>query len=245
MLETSAVVDDVRQRTTLRTRLAAASEMLAGATAGDDSASSIGRALLAVTEAPRAAVFLRSPNGVVTCPWFHNLSDAYVRELHTPNGVNPWMHIIRHPELRCMDLPKGRRNIPEPSLVRDVRGWPSANADLIEWADREGLCSICSWPLSRAGRVIAAVACYYDEPHVCSSSEHDIMREFAHQASARIQAGSAAHTGLRNETGAAVRTARLAPAPPAFNRGTPRVSDAQRGLRSSSRLPDSPRERST
>jgi len=181
----SALVDDVTQRATLMALLAAAREMLTAAPAADP-VSAIGRALLAVTGAPRAAVLFRSPTGFVTCPWFHNLSDAYVQGLRTPDGVNPWMHIMRHPELRCMDLPKGRTSTLEPALVRDVREWPSATAHLLDRTQREGLCSICSWPLSRAGRVIGAVACYYDEPHVCSAPEQEVVREFALHASALI-----------------------------------------------------------
>ncbi|HEV2284395.1 MAG TPA: hypothetical protein VGX75_18585, partial [bacterium] len=114
----------------------------------------IGSALVTLTGAQHAAVFFRSMNGVVTCPWYHNLSEVYVRELITPEGVNPWIHLVRHPELACMDLPRGgRKRPPTPWLLPDVCELPIGYT-VRQRVQREGLRSICSWPLSRAGQTI-------------------------------------------------------------------------------------------
>jgi hypothetical protein len=91
----------------LRARLAAASAIFVDTVSAEPTAA-IGRALLMVTEAPHAAVFFRSPTGIVTCPWSHKLSAAYLSRLTTPDGVNPWLHIALHPDLKPMDFPKGR-----------------------------------------------------------------------------------------------------------------------------------------
>jgi GAF domain-containing protein len=175
-----------------RANLVAAEEMLTGATSAASAAEAIGRAVLMLTGAPRAAVFFRSSNGAVTCPWYHNLPDTYVRGLVTPDGINPWIHLMRCPELTCMDMPKaGRAYSPTPWLLADVRELPSRNA-VRQRLERTGLRSICTWPLSRAGRVIGAVAYYYDAPHICSAPEEEIMSSFALQAAGAIPAGPAA-----------------------------------------------------
>lgn len=159
-------------------RLAAANEILSSAP-WPEPAVAVGRALLLLTEAPRAAVFFRSPDGAVTCQWFHNLSDAYIRTLGTPRGSNPWLHIMRHPELQCLDLPKKRGSTPEPSVVRDIHEWPLATGSLLDQMEREGFRSVCAWPVSRAGRVIAALAIYFDEPCTALVVEHGVMEIFA------------------------------------------------------------------
>ena len=161
-------------------------EILAGAVSMESGAAAIGRALLTLTEARSAAVFLRSATGAVTCPWSHNLSDKYLGALVTPADVNPWVHLLHCPELTCLDMQK-RTEIPTltPSLIPDVRELPRANV-VRRRIEREGLCSVCAWPISRAGQVIGAVAYYYDASHVCSASEEELMRTFALQAAAAI-----------------------------------------------------------
>jgi HD-GYP domain-containing protein (c-di-GMP phosphodiesterase class II) len=174
--------------------------MLTSATPAESPVAAIARALLVLTEADHAAIFLRSPAGVVTCPWSHNLSERYVAELVTPNGINPWIHILRHPELTCMDLPKTRRRTdPAPWIVRDVLELSSDHAALVDRFVRENLRSMCVWPLGRDGRVIAALAYYYDAPHECSEEEQTGMRAFAAQATTALGAGIAQGIGERTD----------------------------------------------
>jgi GAF domain-containing protein len=163
-------------------------EMLAGASSAEGAAAAIGRTLLLVTGAPRAAVFFRSPSGAVTCPWSHNLSDAYVRELVTPAGVNPWAHLLRYPELECMDLPKrGWSQSPEGRHLEHVGDMPYGTA-VRERIAREGMRSISTWPLLHGRRVIGAISCYYDGPRVWSAEDEDVMRVFAVKAAAAVPA---------------------------------------------------------
>ena len=167
------------------TRLAEAGKMLRSGAPAESPVAAIARALLVVSEADHAAIFFRSPTGVVTCPWSHNLSEQYVAELATPDGVNPWIHILRHPELTCMDLPKTRRRVdPSPWIVPDVLALSSDHAALLDRFVRENLRAMFVWPLSRDGRVTAALACYYDTPHECAEEEQQTMRAFAAQATA-------------------------------------------------------------
>lgn len=174
------------QRGELSARLAAATKMLADA-ASVEPVATIGRALLFVTKAERAAIFLRSRTGLVTCPWSHNLSDAYVQDLVTPKDANPWMHILRRPELSCMDLPKTKRQTSSaPWFLPDALALSSDHAHLVARITREGLRSMCAWPLTQAGRVTGAFVYCYDSPHVYSQDEQEVMSAFGSQAAAAL-----------------------------------------------------------
>lgn len=196
-----ALIDDIERRATIAAAggVPAGGCLAAGGPASDGAgaastqaaAATVGRALLMATQAPHAAVFLRAPSGVVTCPWSHNLPDAYVRDLITPDGVNPWIHLMKHPELTCVDMPKnGRTHNPTPWFLHDVQELPHRNA-VRQRLERAGLRSICTWPLSRGGRVVGAVVYYYDVPHVCSAPEEETMRAFALQAADAVHGGAA------------------------------------------------------
>ncbi|HEV2284327.1 MAG TPA: GAF domain-containing protein [bacterium] len=181
-------IDDAERRA----NLTAAEEMLAGAASAESAAEAIGRAVLMLTGAPRAAVFFRSSKGAVTCAWSHNLPDAYVRELVTPDGVNPWVHLMRCPEFTCMDMPKGGRAYSaKPWFLADARELPYRNP-VRQRLERAGLRAVCTWPLSRAGRVIGAIVYYFDAPHACPAAEEEAMSSFAPQAAAAVPGGPAA-----------------------------------------------------
>jgi GAF domain len=172
----------------LSARLAAATKMLADAASAEPVVVTIGRALLFLTNAKHAAIFLRSPNGLVTCPWSHNLSDVYVQDVVTPKGANPWVHILRHPELSCMDLPKTKRQMSStPWFLPDALALSSHHAPLVDRITREGLRSMCAWPLTQAGRVTGAFVYYYDSPHVYSQGEQEIMSAFGSQAETALR----------------------------------------------------------
>ena len=179
-------------RATLMARLVAVSDTLRGSPSPDAAARAVGRALLTLTGAPRGAVFLRSQNGIVTCPWSHNLSDEYVGRLQTPEGANAWAHLSHHPELACMDLPaRSRLRAAAPSIIEDIRSLPAGN-DTRRSAEREEIRALCSWPLSRGGRVFAAVAYYFDTPHACAAPEREVVLAFALQATATLDRALAA-----------------------------------------------------
>jgi GAF domain len=172
----------------LSARLAAASKMLADAPPGEPVVVTIGRALLFLTETEHAAIFFRSPNGFVTCPWSHNLSDVYIQDIVTPKNANPWVHILRNPELSCMDLPKTKRQKSSaPWFLPDALALSSDHAHLVDRITREGLRSMCAWPLTQGGRVTGAFVYYYDSPHVYSQDEQEVMSAFGSQAAAALR----------------------------------------------------------
>ena len=210
---------DRELRATLMGRLVAVSDLLRDTASVESAAAAIGRAVLQLTGASRAAVFLRLPTGVVTCPWCHNLSDDYIGWLCTPPGANPWAHLSHHPELACMDLPaRGRARSAPPSIVEDMHELPAGN-ETRRAADREGLRALSSWPLSRRGRVFAAVAYYFDTPHVCADPEREVVLAFALQATAALEQAMAhgAHNWMAARPAAAEVEVELAHDEPAVD----------------------------
>jgi putative nucleotidyltransferase with HDIG domain len=182
-------VGELRLRANLMKRLVALSESLNRPATVPAVASAIGRAAAELSEARRVAVYLRSANGIVTCQWSQGLSPVYVAEVATPNGLPPWTHLARHPELSCLELPRGgRASMPEPTLIQDVRDLPASNS-VRRRAQREGFCALASWPLVHEGRATAAVACYYDAPRRWSAAEIEAMQALAWQAGAALENG--------------------------------------------------------
>ena len=180
---------DPRLRADLMKRLVGLSEALNRPSSVAGVASAIGRAAADLSGADRVAVLLRSASGVISCPWSHGVSTAYVAEITTPEGAAPWSHLARHDELACMDLPKQRRtSAPEPVLVEDVRALPPGN-ETRRRAERENFRAFASWPLIHEGRATAAVACYYGAPRTWSAPEREAMQAFAWQAAAALENG--------------------------------------------------------
>jgi putative nucleotidyltransferase with HDIG domain len=180
---------DPRLRAELMKRLVGLSEALNRPSSVAGVASAIGQAAADLSGAGRVAVLLRSASGVVTCPWSHGLSPAYVAGIATPDGASPWAHLSRYAELACMDLPKNRRpSTPAPTLIEDTRTLPPGN-EARRRADREGFRAFVSWPLIHEGRATAAVACYYDAPRTWSAPEREAMQAFAWQAAAALENG--------------------------------------------------------
>jgi len=198
---------NVGQHGELPARFAAATKMLADTASAESVVATIGRALLFLTEAEHAALLFRSPTGFVTCPWSHNLSGAYVGELVTPKDANPWMHILRHPEISCMDLPKTKRQTSAaPWFLPDVLDLSSDHEHLVNRITREGFRSMCAWPITRAGRVIAACVYCYDSPHLYSQDEQGVMAAFALQAAAALREPGAPFSRAQSTMNATANT---------------------------------------
>ena len=183
---------EIRVRADLMKRLVGLSEALNRPSSVAGVASAIGQAAAELSGARRVAVYLRAPNGVVTCVWSQGISAVYVQETVTPtapNGMTPWAHLTKQAELACMDLPKGRRAaMPEPALIEDVATLPAGNTTRRR-AEREGFRALASWPLIHEGRATAAVACYYETPRKWSNAEREAMQALAWQAAAALENG--------------------------------------------------------
>lgn len=131
----------------------------------------IGRGAMALSTADRAAVYVRHSGGKVTCPWSQNLSPAYIEQVTT----------------RVREMPGGRLlDRTEPVLIPDAEGLPE-DSPLHGLARTEGYRATGLWPLVYEGRVVAAVGCYYDSPHIWSAAEQETMEAFCRQAAVALE----------------------------------------------------------
>ncbi len=180
---------DPQLRAELMKRLVSLSEALNRPTSVVGVAAAIGRAARSLSGAQKVAVYLRSPAGVVTCPWSEGLSPEYIAQVVTPKGANPWVHLAPRLELACMDLPKRRRGQDvEPMLLADTRKL-LAGGKVRRLAEEEGFRAMGAWPLIHEGRVRASVGCYYHAPHAWSAPEREVMQTFSWQAAAALENG--------------------------------------------------------
>jgi len=184
-------------RAKLMGRLASLRELLRDTASVEAATAAVGWAALMLTGASRCAVFLRLPNGAMSCPWSHLLSDAYVGRLCTPAGPNSWSHLSHHLELACMDLAvRGRARNAAPSIVEDICALPVDNEARRAAAD-EGIRAFCSWPLGRGGRVFGALVYFFDTPHACGDQEREVVLAFALLASTTLDRALAAEARIQ------------------------------------------------
>ncbi|RME42828.1 MAG: GAF domain-containing protein [Chloroflexi bacterium] len=131
----------------------------------------IGQGALALSEADRAAVYVRQPDNSASCPWFHGLSSTYIEQVMA----------------RARELPGGRLwASTEPVLCPDVTALPE-NAVVRQLAEAEGYRAFALWALVYEDRTAAAVGCYYNAPHHWSPVEQELMQTFASQAAIALQ----------------------------------------------------------
>jgi GAF domain-containing protein len=131
---------------------------------------SIGRGAILLSQADRAALFLRHENGEITAPWYENLSTGFVQQVSRQFDELVGKALIRSSEpVLLVDL----NQLPGDSLLKDL-------------GLKEGFRGIDIWPLIYKDDVVAAVGCYFNEPHIGSDTEQEVMLTFARQAAAAL-----------------------------------------------------------
>jgi len=152
-------------------RLASLSESLNRSFTVAEVVKAIGKGALALSDTDRVAVYLRISDDTVTCPWSEGFSVAYIEQVTA----------------RARELPGGRLfDSLDPVLISDVVGLPESSP-LRGLAKEEGYQATGLWPLVYEGRVVAAVGCYYDVPHVWSAVEKEVMVAFCRQAAVALE----------------------------------------------------------
>jgi GAF domain-containing protein/CheY-like chemotaxis protein len=131
---------------------------------------SIGKGAMVLGQADRAALYLIQDKGIVSAPWSENLSKKYVLQVTT----------------RFEELPGGILfKSSEPILISDIDQLP-AKSLLKEIGMDEGFRGVDLWPLVYKDDAVAAIGCYYDEPHIGSEAEQEVMLTFARQAAVAL-----------------------------------------------------------
>jgi len=170
-VERLRLFEEAQERAERMAHLAALSEMLNRPHTEAQVIQAIGYAALGLSGADRAAVYLRNPNGTVSCPWSQGLSPEYIVQVTT----------------RAQELPGGSlAERTEPILLSDITELPT-EAPVRQLAEAEGYRAVGLWPLIYEGRVIAAMGCYYDAPHTWSGIEQEVMQALARQAAVALE----------------------------------------------------------
>jgi GAF domain-containing protein len=134
------------------------------------------------------AVYVCQETGVLTCPWFRNLSPTYIAEFLAHYTDLPAARLIRGgADLARLTLPgdrvvEGRK----PFLIPDVLSLPP-DALTVALAKPEGYRALGVWPLIHEGRAIGLVGCYYDAPRTWSETEEEVYLAFCLQGAVALQ----------------------------------------------------------
>jgi len=170
VLERLGLFAATRDQAERMSHLATISEGLNRPLSLDEVINSIGDGAVLLSEADRAALYLRHEGGKVSVPWFENLSPEYVNQ-------------VSH---RFEELPGGALfSSPDPIQVPNIHQLP-ADSLLKELGLEEGFQGLEIWPLVYKDDVVAAIACYFDNQHFGSETEHEVMLTFARQAAVAL-----------------------------------------------------------
>ena len=170
VLERLGLFAATRDQAERMAHLATISEGLNRPLSLDEVINSIGQGAILLSEADRAALYMRHDSGEVSVPWFENLSLDYVHQVSQ----------------KFEDLPGGTLfNSSDPILITDIDQLP-ANSLLKELGSNEGFHGIEIWPLVYKDDVVAAIGCYFDAPHMGSETEQEVMLTFARQAAVAL-----------------------------------------------------------
>jgi PAS domain S-box-containing protein/putative nucleotidyltransferase with HDIG domain len=151
---------ETQQHAALMKRLVALSETLNRPSSVAGVTAAIGQAALSLSGARGGTVYILAPDGTMTCPWTMGLpADSTI-----PNGIREMAS----------------------ALVPDVLTLPSDDP-VRRLVVQQGYRALGRWPITYEGRVIAAVSCYYDEPHIWSHPEKEVFQTFTWQAAAALE----------------------------------------------------------
>jgi putative nucleotidyltransferase with HDIG domain len=183
-----STVLDIRNRLQIQSHVASVSKALSRLAPSAEVMKTVGEAALSLGKADRAAVYLRQPDGAVSCPWSRGLSEAYVAQ------------VIRYARAiadgRIMDWTKpdlleiSGRGIEgsAPLLYSDVAALPHGAA-VPKLTQVEGYRALANWPLTREGEILGLVSCYYNTPRRWTEIEQEAFRAFSLAAADAIDNG--------------------------------------------------------
>jgi GAF domain-containing protein/signal transduction histidine kinase/CheY-like chemotaxis protein len=170
VLERLGLFAATRDQAERMAQLATISEGLNRPLTPDEVINSIGEGAMVLGQSDRTALYLRKGDGTVIAPWFKGFSERYISQVTGSVDDLPGQ-ILFHSS--------------EPVLISDIKLFPEDSL-LKAVGLQEGFRAIHLWPLVYKDDVVAAIGCYYDEPHVGSEAEQDVMLAFARQAAVAL-----------------------------------------------------------
>jgi signal transduction histidine kinase/putative methionine-R-sulfoxide reductase with GAF domain len=170
VLERLGLFAATRDQAERMAHLATISEGLNRPLTPDEVIEGIGKGAMVLGQADRAALYLRQDNKIITAPWYEELSADFIQKV-----------TARFEEFLGGILFRSS----EPILISDIDQLP-AKSLLKELGKGEGFRGVDLWPLVYKDDVVAAIGCYYNESHVGSDAEQEVMLTFARQAAVAL-----------------------------------------------------------
>jgi PAS domain S-box-containing protein len=131
----------------------------------------IGQSGMLLSGVTRAAIYLRTPNDEVACPWSQNISPEFKEKMVS----------------QFRDMPGWQKfNQTEPILIPDINALPD-DLPVSQQAKLEEYRAVAIWPLVYEDQVIAAFVGYYDQPYAWTQAEREVLLAFARQAAVALE----------------------------------------------------------
>lgn len=170
VLERLGLFAATRDQAERMAHLATISEGLNRPLTPDEVINSIGEGAMVLGQSDRTALYLRKDDGTVITPWFKGFSERFMSQVTGSVDDLPEQILFRGSE---------------PLLISDIEFLPEDSL-LKKFGLQESYRAVDLWPLVYKDDVVAVIGCYYDEPHVGSEAEQDVMLAFARQAAVAL-----------------------------------------------------------
>lgn len=130
----------------------------------------IGQGAMALGQANRAAILLSDGDWDAMCAWQQGLSPQCIRDLEANYGeiTAAWRSDDLNPIF----------------LAAEAASDADEHLDSVCW---QITCSLALWPLVYERRVVACLACFYDDPESRQRDQFEVMTAFTRQAAVALQ----------------------------------------------------------
>ncbi len=136
----------------------------------------VGRRAVALSQAHRCAIFLAHKDSGYTCPWSVGLSAVFVQRVLSEAAQSPESLFFSRSG---------------PIFINDTRRF-STSSVLTALSREEGYRAVHIWPLVLRGKVIGAIACFFNKPHAPTKAELKAMGALLNHAIPTIEVASGA-----------------------------------------------------
>ena len=183
-----SMVQEIRNRLQIQSHVASVSRALSRLAPSAEVMKTIGEAALSLGKADRAAVYLRQPDGAVSCPWSRGLSESYVAQVMRYAQAIAGGRIMDWTKPDLLEISGRGIDGSAPALYNDVTALPHGAA-VPKLTQVEGYRALANWPLVREGEILGLVCCYYNAGRTWTEIEQESFRAFCQAAADAIDNG--------------------------------------------------------
>jgi GAF domain-containing protein/CheY-like chemotaxis protein len=171
-LERVQLFEAMREHALQMTKLARLSGDLNRANTLEGVFKGIGQGVMELGQVDQAAIFVRTAEAAISCPWHQGLSQAYLDQATFQFQEVPGKQYLQSTA---------------PLLISDGDGLQPGSPLLQDPSAQERYFAIGFWPLVYEGQTIATVGCYYNAPLSWLEDRREVMMAFTRQAAVALQ----------------------------------------------------------